>query len=119
MSNYLQTETYGRHVPQFLADEHYVTETRQFKTSDGVDVDGRKIVKAGTVYSTSVASGETTTTVAYGIVFEDVDVTNGDELGAVLIGGRVYSNRITITSAQMTALQAKGIFFDEYPETTR
>lgn len=115
MSNYIKSETYGRDDNyNFLSSEHYHTITYQFATADGATVGDRKIVKAGTVFSTSDE-----TPVVLGIVFHDVDVTDGPEMGALLVGGRVFEDRITATNAQKTALNAMGIFFDTYGSTTR
>ena len=125
MSNYLKSETYGRDDNyNFLSSEHYHTITYQFATADGDTVGDRKIVKAGTVFSTSETtydenSSAVTTTTVLGIVFNDVDVTDGPEIGAILVGGRVLADRITATDAQKSALEAMGIFFDTYGTTTR
>ena len=62
--------------------------TRQIPESMGkVQDDGRKIVKAGTIFPTNDANAE-------GIVFNDVDVTYGDQSGAVMTDGFVYSERV-------------------------
>lgn len=125
MSNYIKSETYGRDDNyNFLSSEHYHTITYQFETSDGTTVGDRKIVKAGTVFSKDITtydenSSATTTTTVLGIVFHDVDVTDGAEMGALLVGGRVFEDRLTVTSAQKSALTAMGIFFDTYGSTTR
>jgi hypothetical protein len=125
MSNYIKSETYGRADNyNFLSSEHYHTITYQFATADGATVGDRKIVKAGTVFSKDITtydenSSAVTTTTVLGIVFHDVDVTDGPEMGALLVGGRVFADRITATSAQKSALTAMGIFFDTYGDTTR
>ena len=125
MSNYIKSETYGRDDNyNFLSSEHYHTITYQFATDDGAEVGNRKIVKAGTVYSTTETtydenSSAVTTTTVLGIVFHDVDVTDGPEIGAILVGGRVFEDRITANGTQKAALNAMGIFFDTYGDTTR
>lgn len=125
MSNYIKSETYGRSDDyNFLSSEHYHTITYQFATADGETVGDRKIVKAGTVFSTTETtydenSSAVTATTVLGIVFHDVDVTNGPEMGAILVGGRVFEDRITANSTQKSALNAMGIFFDTYGSTTR
>ena len=45
-------------------------------------VDGRKVIKAGTIYPTNDAS-------AKGVVWADYDVTDGDVTGALIIHGFV------------------------------
>ena len=64
---------------------------------------------------------------AEGIVFEDVDVTNGDRVAAVIVAGRVYANRLPAqpsaddsskTGAKST-LEKSGVVFVNAPETTR
>lgn len=125
MSNYIKTQAYGRSDNyNFLSSEHYHTITYQFATADGAEVGDRKIVKAGTVFSKTETtydenSSAVTTTTVLGIVFHDVDVTDGPEMGALLVGGRVFADRITANSTQKQALEAMGIFFDTYGSTTR
>lgn len=66
----------------------------------GVVTGGRKIVKAGTPVSTdysdlqtaAVAAGETKE--ATGVLLHDVDVTNGNANGTLLIFGFVNTNRL-------------------------
>lgn len=71
---------------------------------------GRFIIKAGTPFPTNDAN-------ATGIVLNDLDVTNGDANGAVLVRGHINTAKaeenagITYTSACKGAL--KGVFF--YP----
>lgn len=86
-----------------------------------VTENGRKIIKSGTVYP---ANGAT----AVGIVFEDVDVTDGDAPMSLMISGHVWESRLNtglsgLDDDAKAALAANGIFFDfnnavpEYPET--
>ena len=58
----------------------------------------RKTVFAGTVFPAN-------TSAATGIVFQDVDVTDGDAIGAVMVAGRVISDRVNAASAAQTALK--------------
>ena len=70
---------------QILAfPEPYVCVAHTFLKGDtrATDVNGKKIIKAGTVYP---ANGAT----AVGIVFNDYDVTDGDVSGAILLEGYV------------------------------
>lgn len=77
-----QDYTTGKQILVF--PDHYVCKAHTFQKDDAaaVDVDGRKIIKAGTVYPANDAS-------AKGIVFYDVDVTHGDCNGALVIHGFV------------------------------
>ena len=85
-----------------------------------VTENGRKIIKSGTVYP---ANGAT----AVGIVFQDVDVTDGDAPMSLMISGHVWESRLNtglsgLDDDAKAALAANGIFFDfnnavpEYPE---
>ena len=64
--------------------DHYVSVAHTFMKDDAaaVSVDGRKIIKAGTIYP---ANGST----AKGVVWADYDVTDGDVTGALVIHGFV------------------------------
>lgn len=94
----------------FLADtENFVSVTKQMKQngdSGSVTVkdteDGGKYVPMGSIYK----EGET----AVGIVYEDVDVTNGDMPGAVVISGVVYEDRLAEgTAEELTSVSAINI----------
>lgn len=75
-------EDYGNTKEILMFPDHYVAHAHTFLKDDAAatTVDGRKIVKAGTVYPTN--DGE-----AKGVVLYDVDVTNGDENGALVVHG--------------------------------
>lgn len=68
------------------------------------DVNGRKIVKAGTVYPANDST-------AVGVVAEDYDVTDGDKAGAVIYIGSIDKNKMpeVPTAEALTAM--KGLFF--------
>lgn len=71
----------------FLKSEKIVAFTEKMEKSKGVDINGRKIIKAGTIYP---ANDQT----AKGIVLEDVDVTAGDTVGSLLVEGYVIESRL-------------------------
>ena len=99
-------------VPAFLASaEGLVCQTVQV-LQDGVTADeyGNKIVKAGTVYPTNDAS-------AKGVLFEDVDVTNGDHEGSLIVAGRIYSDMLPTAPGKDVSLP--GITFVTAVATTR
>ena len=94
----------------FLASAKYRNFTRQF-SPDGVTANakGRKI-KAGTVYRNSNG-------VAIGLVFNDVDVTEGKQPGAVMYEGWVLAARLPETISAEDKATMPGIKFkDEYEE---
>lgn len=70
------------------------------------DEKGNKIVVAGTPFPANDAT-------ATGILFEDVDVTDGEHEGALLVAGRVYADRLAVAldTAAKTALETVGIKF--------
>ena len=92
----------------FLADdEHCTRETRNIPQSMGVNGTDGKYVPMGTVYPAVGSSAE-------GIVYEDVDVTNGASAGSVVTGGTIIAARIPLAETQLTAstitaLQGKGL----------
>lgn len=95
----------------FLASAKYLNFTREI-SDEGVtaDANGKKIVKAGTVYKNE-------NDVAIGLVFDDVDVTNGPQPGAVMYEGWVYASRLPETISEADKATMPGIKFkDEYEE---
>lgn len=96
-------------------DELCERQTRQMTSAMATTVDGRKIVKAGTVFPANDATAE-------GIVYEDIDVTNGDMPGSVVTKGTVYVDRLPVAlqDAAKTALEGIGfVFIDDVPAVTR
>lgn len=100
---YMEIEN-GRKAVNILDSEvGLITKTRKIPASLGV-ADGKyKIVKAGTVYPSDTSSAE-------GIVFEDVDVTDGDALGSIIVAGRVLKARVSVDTEAETALKAGGLY---------
>lgn len=98
----------------FLAHEECVRETREIPQSLATTVNGTKHVKMGTIYPSNDGN-------AKGIVYEDVDVTNGNMPGSVVTKGDVYEGRIPVsaTSTAKTALSAEGIRFLTEASVTR
>lgn len=107
------TNISGTVKPNFLESEvGLVLKTREIPATLGVQ-DGRyKTVKAGTPFPSDNSN-------AIGIVFEDIDVTDGNMLGSVMVAGRVLADRLSLASAAKTALSSKGITFVDAPEVTR
>ena len=80
--------------------DHKVAFAHTFKKNDAAatTVGTRKIIKAGTIYPQNDAT-------AIGVVENDVDVTDGDRSGALLIHAFINSKKIP-AKAQATAKAA-------------
>lgn len=99
----------------FLAnDEHCERETKTIRQNDASVVtldNGAKYVPMGATYK----DGET----VVGVVFEDVDVTNGDMPGSVVTKGTIIADRL-VTPGDATALKTAGFtVIDTTPAVTR
>lgn len=107
------TNIAGTQHPNFLESEvGLVLKTREIPASLGVQDGNYKIVAAGTVFPSNDAQ-------AVGIVLEDVDVTNGNMPGSVLVAGRVLEDGLSIQTTAKNALAAKGIVFSDAPAISR
>jgi hypothetical protein len=111
---------------RFLADdEQCVRQTATIAADHDAVItraDGTKYVPAGAI----VPANDGT---AVGILYEDVDVTNGAALGSIVVKGTVYADMLpeepsddstaegVTTPGAATALS--GITFVEYPTITR
>ncbi|MBQ8299880.1 MAG: hypothetical protein IJX99_08550 [Clostridia bacterium] len=88
----------------FLASAKYQNFTYQVDDTDVVaDENGKKIVKAGTVYKKDGT--------AIGLVFADVDVTNGPQPAAIMVEGYVLEARLPATVAEEDKTAMTGIKF--------
>ena len=88
----------------FLASAKYQNFTEQVDGSGIVaDANGRKIVKAGTVYK---KGGK-----AIGLVFANVDVTNGPQPAAVMVEGYVIEARLPASISVEDKATMTGIKF--------
>lgn len=101
----------------FLVDNEDCTRLTKQISDSGVtaDANGGKHVPMGTVYPSNDAN-------AIGIVYEDVDVTNGAMPGSVVTAGTVYLDRLPTApeAAAQTALEGLGFkFITAAPTTTR
>ena len=81
--------TTGKQILVF--PDHYVCLAHTFKHGDvaAVDVGGKKIIKAGTIYPANDAT-------EIGIVFTDLDITYGDKNGALLVHGFVKTGKLPV-----------------------
>lgn len=84
------------------------------KTVGTAGEDGRKIVKAGTPLSgdlttrgTAFVAANNTSNSTVGVLLHDVDVTDGDAHGTLLIWGFVNLNRMDSTTAGLITTDIK------------
>lgn len=91
MSVEYKSQSYATGKQVLVFPDHYVSVAHTFAKDDAaaVTVDGRKIIKAGTVYPANNAT-------AKGIVWADYDVTNGDVTGALIIHGFVKTAALPV-----------------------
>lgn len=89
----------------FLASAKVQAFTHQISdTGVTADAKGRKIVKAGTVYPANDGT-------AKGIVYKDVDVTNGPQPGSLIVEAYILEARLhTAPSAEAKAALTKITF---------
>lgn len=89
MARLVKTTKYTNSKEILAVADHYVAIKKTFKMNDeaATTVNGRKIVKAGTVYPKNDAT-------AVGMVLNDVDVTEGDADGALLVHGFVDKDKL-------------------------
>jgi len=100
-------------VPNFLASEHMIQKTRQGTTEmSNLTENNQKFIKGGTVYPSNDANAE-------GIVFETVDVTNGDMPISVIVSGRIYKNRLHTAPSEAAITAMKDITFVDAPSMER
>ena len=88
-----QVETANR--INFLASSKVQAFTYQVSDVDVVaDAKGRKIVKAGTILPANDAT-------AQGILYTDVDVTEGPQPGSLIVEGYILSARLPVAPADL------------------
>lgn len=117
MSFIQRNENSGRvYAPGYFLtnDEHATLETRTIKANDAsvkTADNGGKYVPCGATYKDGEA--------VVGVVFEDVDVSNGDAPGSVVTSGTVYKDRL-VTPADADALKTAGFsVIESTPAVTR
>lgn len=85
-------ENYVLNRPNFLGSEVGLvlkTITVPASASGAVTENGRKIVKAGSIFATPYA----------GLLFNDVDVTDGDRIGSLMVRGSYIDAKLPATAA--------------------
>lgn len=111
----IKKETYGSGKQILFAVEHQVSMGIVVAQSVGVTEGTKKIAKAGTPLAGNLDARETafkaaTTTMdsnAVGILLHDVDVTVGDNNGAILLFGFVNTNMIDSTTKEKITADVK------------
>lgn len=107
------TEKNFTSIPNFLASEHMIQKTRQATTAmSNLTENSRKFIKGGTVYPSNDANAE-------GIVFETVDVTDGNTPISVIVAGRIYKNRLHTVPTETAITAMKDITFIDAPSMER
>lgn len=110
--SYMTQKTFTT-VPNFLASEHMIQKTRQVTTDmSNLTENNKKFVKGGTVYPSNDTNAE-------GILFETVDVTNGDVAASVIVSGRIYKNRLHTAPVEAAITAMKDITFVDAPDMER
>lgn len=112
----IMKETYGNKNQILFAVEHQVSMGIVVGTTCGVAENGRKIAKAGTPVAGNLdkrtiaftpAATTTGASNAVGILLHDVDVTDDDNNGTVLLFGFVNTNRIDETTKEKITTEVK------------
>lgn len=111
----IMKETYGNKNQILFAVEHQVSMGIVVDTTCGVAENGRKIAKAGTPVTGNLDERTTAFTPAVtsegsnavGILLHDVDVTDNDNNGTVLLFGFVNTNRIDKTTKSKITAEVK------------
>lgn len=87
-------EDYGNTKEILMFPDHYVAFAHTFLKDDAAaaTVGGKKIIKAGTIYPANDAT-------AKGVLLSDVDVTDGDQTGALVIHGFIKQSAIPAAPA--------------------
>lgn len=80
VTNYTNTK-------EILKYDHFVSEAIVLTQDNATTVGNNKIVKAGTILPANDAT-------AKGVVLFDVDVTNGDEVGSLVIHGFIDKSKL-------------------------
>jgi hypothetical protein len=85
-------EIYVLNRPNFLGSEVGLvlkTITVPASATGAVTENGRKIVKAGSIFATPYA----------GLLFNDVDITDGDRIGSLMVRGSYIDAKLPATAA--------------------
>ena len=95
-----------------------VTYTFDKDSELAVTENGKTVLKAGTIYP---SNDENAVGVVYeDVILEDANGTARDNIGSLIVAGHLYGDKLndTLDADAITALNAKGLFFEDEPETT-
>lgn len=95
--------TYGESESILDSEVGIVAKTRTATQTMATEVDGRKIIKAGALF---------TGTSEYGVFLEDYDMTDTDKCpAAIIFQGRLKAGKVSAEAkANKTALAAAGLY---------
>jgi hypothetical protein len=95
--------TYGESESILDSEVGIVTKTRTATQAMAKDADGRKIIKAGALY---------TGTSEFGVFLEDYDMTDTDKCpAAIIFQGRLKADKVSAeANAKKTDLAAAGLY---------
>lgn len=95
----MKTMDYASSKQILATPDHYVAIARKLEKDSTLAVteEGRKIVKAGTLFPANDAT-------AIGVVLNDYDVTDGDQQAAILIHGFVLKAKLPAAPADTVNL---------------
>lgn len=95
----MKTVDYASSKQILAMPDHYVAIARKLEKDSALAVteEGRKIVKAGTLFPANDAT-------AIGVILNDYDVTDGDQMAAVVIHGFVLQAKLPVAPAATVAL---------------
>ena len=101
-----QVKTYGHAMNILDSEVGLVTKTRTANQSMAADVDGRKIIKAGTLYANPDDEAD------IGVFFEDYDMTDDAARPvSVVVAGRLRKDRVAAeVAAKESDLKATGLY---------
>jgi len=99
MSIKMKTVDYASAKQILAMPDHYVAIAKKLEKDSALAVteEGRKIVKAGTIYPANNATAE-------GVILNDYDVTDGDQMAAVVIHGFVLKAKLPAAPAEAVDL---------------
>lgn len=116
MSYFASGEGFGWSAGYFLGDDEHCTRVSATIASDHAQIieqGDRKIVPAGAIIP---ANGATAT----GVLYENIDVTDGAKMGSVVTAGIIYEDKLPATPASAAKTALKGIqFIATSPTITR
>lgn len=89
MANKMKVTNYSSDKEILKFKDHFVSVPVKIATGDAAvtTVDGRKVIKAGTIYPKNDAT-------AKGVILSTVDVTDGDQLVAMVIHGFIDKTKL-------------------------